>query len=429
MSRLDDLLDIHPVPTGRPTAWLVMMAMAALLMWSRVAKLDEVAIAEGEVVPAGQVKVVQHLEGGIIREIFVSEGSTVKAGDPLMLLDLSATSLNRDELQVRLDGLVLSKARLVAEASDKPLAFPPEEEARHPRLVEAERQAYDGRRREQESARSVLERQMAQKEGEVRELESKHRTVTASLAIVKQRLEMSTNLLKDGLTSKMEHLQLKNEASNLSGEIATLEQSIPRARNAINEVRERILQGKNIYRREIADQLNQVEIGIASSRENLAKATDQQRRTQIMSPIDGIVKNLRYNTLGGVVQPGEPVLELVPTGGNLVVEAKLNPMDRGYVEAGQPTMVKISTYDFARYGGLKGKVEMVAPDSTIGPEGQSYFRVLARTEKTWLGSREGDLPISPGMQATVEIHTGYRTVLDYLIRPVLKVRHEAFRER
>lgn len=429
MSRLDDLIHHHPLPTGRPVAWLVMLAMGTLLMWSRFAKLDEVAVAEGEVVPAGQIKVVQHLEGGIIQEIYVTEGKAVKAGDPLLQLELSTTALNRDEMLIRLDGLVLTKARLEAEASDKPLAFPVEEAARRPKMVEAERQAHEGRLREQESARSVLEKQMAQKDGEVRELEAKHRSAVSHLALLKQRVEMSANLLKEGLTPKMEHLQLQTEASNLSGEISTLEQSIPRARSAINEVRERIQQTRNAFRREILDQLNQVEVSLASSREAIGKAADQQSRTQIKSPIDGVVKNMRYHTLGGVVQPGEAVLELVPTGGNLVVNAKLNPMDRGYVEEGQPVMVKISTYDFARYGGLVGKVALVAPDSTTGPKGETFFQVVAHTDKTWLGSKQGELPITPGMQATVEIHTGQRTVMDYLVKPVFKLRHEAFRER
>jgi len=161
----------------------------------------------------------------------------------------------------------------------------------------------------------------------------------------------------------------------------------------------------------------------------LSEATEQKIRADVRSPIDGIVKNLRFNTIGGVVQPGEAIMEIVPIGDNLVIEAKLTPTDRGYVAVGQSTTVKISTYDYARYGGLNGRVTMVAPDTSTDEDGAPYFRVLVETDKTYLGQRAGELPIVPGMEATVDIHTGTRTVLDYLLKPVLKMRDEAFRER
>ena len=164
--------------------------------------------------------------------------------------------------------------------------------------------------------------------------------------------------------------------------------------------------------------------------ELLAQATDQGVRAEIKSPIDGVVKKLRTNTIGGVVTPGEAIMEIVPSGEKLVVEARLNPTDRGYVDAGQPAIVKISTYDFVRYGGLQGTVTQVAPDaSTDAKSGSPYFEVIVETDKSWLGAEPGSLPITAGMQATVDIRTGSRTVIDYLLKPVLKLRDEAFRER
>jgi len=204
---------------------------------------------------------------------------------------------------------------------------------------------------------------------------------------------------------------------------------VPRARAAVNESKQRMRESKIRFNREAREELGETEQEIARVKELLTLATEQGTRAEIKSPIDGVVKNLRYNTIGGVIRPGEPILEIVPTGENLVIESRLSPIDRGYVNEGQAAMVKISTYDFARYGGLEGTVIQLAPDTTIDENGQPYFRVIVQTDKNYLGAAEGILPIVPGMQATVDIHTGKKTVMDYLIRPVLKLRHEAFRER
>ncbi|MBL4720707.1 MAG: HlyD family type I secretion periplasmic adaptor subunit, partial [Alphaproteobacteria bacterium] len=177
------------------------------------------------------------------------------------------------------------------------------------------------------------------------------------------------------------------------------------------------------------EQLNTVELQYARVRELLNQASDQELRTEIRSPINGVVKNMRHNTIGGVVRPGEPLMEIVPADGKLVIEAQLNPVDRGYVQKGQRAIVKISTYDFVRYGGLEGVVSRIGADTNVTPAGDSYYEVIVETEKSYLGEQKGVLPISPGMQATVDIHTGTRSVLNYLIKPVLKLRHEAFRER
>ena len=161
----------------------------------------------------------------------------------------------------------------------------------------------------------------------------------------------------------------------------------------------------------------------------MKQADSQELRTEIRSPINGVVKNLGFNTIGGVVKPGDPIMEIVPTGDSLVIEAKLRPVDSGYVQVGQKATAKISTYDYSRYGGLDGEVIQVAPDSSTEQDGTPFFRVIVKTDKTYLGDEPGNYPITPGMEATVDIHTGTKSVLDYLVRPVLKLKHEAFRER
>jgi len=428
-TRLEALVASHPLPSWRIAAWPIMVLLAVVLVWAHFSQLDEVAVAEGEIVPLGKVKVVQHLEGGIIKEIYVREGDTVKEGQPLLQLDLASAGTNRDELQVRHDGLILVRSRLQAETEGKPPTFPQDIAQRRPNLVAAQRQAYEARKRELESNLTVLREQVRQKELEVKELESKRKATSRNLELARERFKMSTSLLGEGLTAKMEHLKLEAEVESLEGEAQTLAQSLPRARAAVSEVTQRLREAEIKFRREAQEELAKTDQEIARVRELLAQATEQGVRAVIRSPNDGIVKNMRYNTIGGVVKPGEPILEIVPTGDNLVVESKLNPTDRGYVTRGQRALVKVSTYDYARYGGLEGQVILVAPDSTTDQKGNIYFRVVVQPEKTYLGRQPGDLPISPGMQATVDIHTGTKSVMEYLVKPVLKLRHEAFRER
>jgi adhesin transport system membrane fusion protein len=426
---LDALLRTRRAPGWRVVAGLIAALLASGIGWSTVAELDEVSVAAGEVVPQSKVKVVQHLEGGIITNIYVQEGAVVKAGEPLLQLDLAQTAMNKEELEVRLDGLLLSKARQEAEATGAELVLPPEIAARRPDLAASEREAFEARREELATQLSVLDQQVRQRQLEIREVEARQSTLSKSESLARQKLAMSAELLRDNLTPKLDHLKLRSELEEIQGEKAVLEQILPRVEAALIEAEQRVAEATLRFRREARDLLSETEISLARTREILRQATDQELRTEIRSPIDGVVKNVRYSTLGGVVKGGEPIMDLVPTGDTLIIEARLNAVDRGYVRVGQDATVKVSTYDFARYGGLEGKVTLVAPDSTQPENAPPYFRVLVETEKDYLGDQPGDFAITPGMQATVDIHTGTRSVLDYLIRPVLKLKHEAFRER
>jgi adhesin transport system membrane fusion protein len=429
MSPLDALIARHPLPTWRVVAWPVMALLSGLAVWSIFAELDEVAVAAGEVVPQGRVKVIQHLEGGIVEKIHVQEGSVVAAGTPLVQLNLATAGVNRNELQARLDGDLLRRARLGAEITGGTLSLPEEIAGRRPDMAAAERDGFAARRSERASTLGVFDDQIRQRALEVQELEARRTAVANGLALARQRLEMSHALLKDGLTPQMEHLQLQAEVEKLAGELKGLTQAVPRARAAQTESLKRRQEAEIRFRREAQEQLEATEQSLARLRELLAEATDQDVRAEIRSPIEGIVKRLRYHTIGGVVSPREPIMEIVPLGDDLVVRARLNPIDRGYVNAGQPALVKISTYDFVQYGGLTGRVAAVAPDSTTDGSGQTFFEVVVETEKTALEADGAIMPISPGMQAVVDIHTGRKSVWQYLIKPVLKLRHEAFRER
>ncbi|MCW9032736.1 MAG: HlyD family type I secretion periplasmic adaptor subunit [Rhodospirillales bacterium] len=430
MNRLSELVQKHPLPTWRSLAWFVMILLTTLMVWGKFAMLDEVTTAMGEVIPQGKIKVIQHLEGGIIETIHTREGDIVKEGTPLVQLNLATGGINIEEIKVRIDGHLLAIARLKAEAKgDSEIDFPKDVAERRPRMAQTELDLFKARLVEFENTVALREAQVRQKELEVEKLTSKLEAVTNNLDLGSQRFEMSKNLIKRKLTSSMDHLKLEAEVVSLQGEETSLNSSIPKAEEEVFEARNKVQETVLGFQRQAQEDIGTEEQALAGLQETLIRAEDQGSRALINSPIDGIVKNLRYNTIGGVVKPGEAIMEIVPSGENLVIEAKLNPVDRGYVEEGHPTVVKISTYDFVRYGGLDGKVIQIAADSSTEQDGTPFFRVVVKTDKTYLGLENGQLPLTPGMEATVDIHTGRKSVLDYLIKPVLKMRHEAFRER
>lgn len=429
MSRLDQILDRFPVPSWRPIAWAVMGLLTIASAWAGQAQLDEIVTANGVVVPQGQVKVVQHLEGGIVTAIHVRDGDRVRAGQPLLLLDLGAGGINREELQVRLDGLRLKQARLNAELAGLDLALPEPEASRQPKMARAETAAFESRKRELDSSLRLLRNRVRQQEFEIAAIDTRRESVQKRLDLAREQQAMIAELLSSRLVARMDALTLERELEAIRGELAKLEVERAKAEEALLEASEREQQEQERFRSQAAGELSQTELEIRRHEELLAKAVDQAERTAVLSPIDGIVKNLRFNTVGGVVGPREPIMEVVPSDDSLVVEARLSPVDVGHVQVGQPAVVKISTFDYLRYGALEGRVEHVAADSTIDESGEQYFKMVIATSSDTIESGGRTHRITPGMEAVVDVRIGNRSVLSYLLKPVLKLRHEAFRER
>lgn len=413
----------------RGFAWIIAILIGVLGIWAYHAELDEVAIADGEVAPEGRVKTIQHLEGGIIREILTQEGSLVKQGDPLLRIELPMSAINEKELSAKHDGLILTRTRLLAEIAGDDLRLPILETSRQPKLAAAETQAFATRRQEKAARMAALGQLAQQRRLAIQELLAAREALRNDLALSRENLAISTDLVRDRLVSQLEHLERKRDAQRLEGELAALAPAIPRSKAALAEVQQRSEEEILRARREIMEQLARAENDIARTEEVLAEANSQAARTTIHSPINGVVKGLKYHTIGAVVRPGEPIMDIVPNNGRLVIEARLNPVDRGYVSVGQKAVSKISAYDFIRYGGIDGVISHIGADTVVGPDGAAYFKVLVRPEKTYLGAVPGTLPISPGMIASVDIHTGQKSVMEYLLKPLLRVSKEAFRER
>lgn len=427
-SSLNQILDDLGAPGWRAPQVLLFMVFVLVLMWLGMGEIDRVVTASGKVVPLDRVKVVQHLEGGIIEEMLVRENQTVSAGEPLLQLNLATSGINRGEMEARMASLQLAKIRLEAEASGTEPVWPEEMQDQFPQIISAEKATYFSKRDEQLSAVQALDSTIKQNRQRVAESRERMTSLRASLEIAEKELALSEDLLKDKLTSQLEHFQRQSNVERLTGEIAQLRQSAIGAEEAIKESIARRNQEEARFKREAANEIGDYERRIASLAEELSRANEQNSRSVVRAPIDGVVKNLRFQTAGNVVKPGEPMMEVVPLRDELVVEVRINPSDRGYVYVGQEVLVKISTYDFFRYGGLTGEVTAIAADTDTTKNEEQYYRVVVSTENTYVGDQPGLLPIRPGMTGEVDMKVDKQRILWALLRPVMKLKDEALRE-
>jgi adhesin transport system membrane fusion protein len=426
--QLAAVLEAQGPPVWRRVDRRLSMLLVIALLWTFIGQVNQVVTSQGKVIPQDKVKVIQHLEGGIVKRVLARENAIVKAGDPLIELDLATGGINKPEMRSRMAALQFAKARMEAESQGRPPVFPEHLAKEFAAVADAERSTFKAHHAEFSGAVDALSGQITQGRQRIAEMQAKLTSLEATLSLAKQELAVSEDLVRDKLISQLDHFQRKNAVERLQGEVAMTRQAIPGARGGLEESRARKREEEGKFRRRAADELGEVERRIGSLQEELGRATDQEKRAIIRSPIDGVVKNVRYQSEGNVVKPGEPVMEVVPSREELVVEVSLSPADRGYLSIGQQALVKISAFDYYRYGGLDGKVTAIAADTDTGKNEERFYRVTISTDKSWLGDAPGEFPISPGMQAEVDIHVGSRSIFWLLIKPILKLKHEAFRE-
>ena len=414
---------------ARLTVWLVSLLLIAALVWANYAVLDEVTTGMGKAIPSSKIQTIQNLEGGIVAEIFVREGQVVNKGDVLLRLDGTRFLSNREESEVDRMALLAKLERLNAEAEGRPLAMPQEILQQAPQLAEDERGFYQARQNRLLSERQILDQQLMQKQQEVAEFRSKQQQYRSSLALIQKELDMSIPLVGTGAISEVEVLRLRRSMVDVRGALDATTLALPRAEAAVNEIRGRFEQIEMTFRSEAFKELNEVRTQLSRITAASVAIEDRVTRTTVVSPVHGVIKQLRVNTIGGVVQPGSDLLEIVPLEDSLLIEAQVRPQDIAFLHPGQRAMVKISAYDYTIYGGLKANLEMISADTITDQEGRSFYLIQVRTDRNFLGTPENPLVIIPGMVATVDIITGEKSVLDYMLKPVLKARSEALRER
>ena len=414
---------------SRITVWVSAILIVSALAWARFAVLDEVTMGEGKAIPSSKVQVIQNLEGGIVTEIFVREGQMVNKGDTLLRLDDTRFLSNKGESEADRYALTAQVERLSAEAEGRPFTVSEEVRNKAPQVAEDELSLYQSRQRRLASEQNTLNEQLRQKTQELAEFRSKQEQFRSSLGLLQQELNMSTPLVGTGAVSPVEILRLKRSAVEVRGSMDATRLAIPRAEAAVNEIKSKIDESELTFRSEAAKELNEKRTDLSKITATSIAIQDRVTRTTVVSPVHGIIKLLKVNTIGGVVQPGSDLVEIVPLEDNLLIEAKVRPQDVAFLHPGQPAMVKFSAYDYTIYGGLKAKLELISADTVTDDKGNSFYLIQVRTDKNHLGGDNKPLLIIPGMTATVDIITGHKSVLDYLLKPVLKARTEALRER
>ena len=379
-------------PGSKLVMWIIIAVIGIGLTWANYARVEEITKGDGKVISRSREQVIQSLEGGILAEMNVREGTVVNRGDVLLKIDPTRAQSSYREALSKVIGLKGSIARLRAEAYAQPLTFD-EQVKSDPAVVAQETKAYESRKRALNDSINSLQR---------------------SYALSMREIRLAEPLAAKGLLSEVELLRMQRQA---------------------NDIQAQIVERRNRYQSDANTELARLELELSQVSENLIGRADVVERTTITAPVRGTVKNVRVNTIGGVIQPGEHILEIVPLEEQLLVEGKIRPSDVAFLRPGLPAKVKITAYDFAIYGGLDGHVEYISPDTlkddqkaASGRPDDTYYRVLILTDKSTLHAVNKDLPIIPGMVATVEIRTGEKTILDYLLKPVLKAK-EAFRER
>ena len=373
---------------------LFLSFIIAFIIWAYFSPLEEVAQGQGRIIPSSREQIVQSLDPGTIQEMLVKEGDTVEKGQILLRLDDTRSSAILRESQAKVENLEAMVARLQAEAYNTNLVFP---DHISDELKKREEAAYVSRRRAMEEQVSGLRK---------------------SKNVLEQQIAIAEPMVKRGVMSQVDLLRMQRDSHDLEAQIT---------------------ERQNRYTTDASNELVKTESELAQAKENMAMRADPVERSQIRAPMKGIVKNIRINTIGGVVNAGQDILEIVPIEDNLLVEAYIRPNDVAFIRPGLPAVVKLTAYDYAIYGGLQGEVTLISPD-TLSDEKRNaselklnmnnvYYRILVKTSGSHLVDKNGnEMPIIPGMVATVDVKTGEKTVFQYLIKPITRMK-QALRER
>ncbi len=411
---------------------LTLMTLAFLVTmvtWAHYAVLDEVTRGEGRVIPSSRTQIIQNLEGGILAEILVREGDIVNKGDILVRIDNTAAQANFRDAQTRYYALHATVERLEAEQGGREMALSEEILKEAPAAAADQKSLFEARRRRLEAQISVLEAQVKQRKQEIAETRSRRKQLERSLQLARQEYAITQPLVLNGVVARIDLIRIEREVADLEGEIGTIRLTIPRLQTAAKEAQQRVQEVVLSALADISSELNKVRAELNSVTETLLAGEDRVTRTEVRSRVRGTVKEIKQNTIGGVIRPGEDIIEIVPLDDTLLVEAQIRPADIAFLRPGQAATIKIAAYDFSIYGGLEAKVEHISADTIKYEQGENFYRVYLRTAENTLFHQGNELPIIPGMTSTVEILTGKKTVLDYILKPILKARDQALRER
>ncbi|KLV01389.1 hemolysin secretion protein D [Photobacterium aquae] len=431
---------------------LVRMVFAFVLVaivWASFAELDEVTVGIGKVIPADQVQIIQNLEGGIIKSIQVDEGDEVKKGQSLLVIDdtlfrsdLIAGKSETDSLHAavfrlkhEISSVQVSAVRSLSDWQKSvkvtivPIPFSSDFAAEHPSIVDGQQKESRTRLEELANQLQTFTHQVEEKKQSIQEARSQIKTLERSVALAEKELQMSRPLAEEGIVPMVDILKLERQVNDLEGKLRQLTLSLPKLDAEIRGAITRYREAAFVFRSESQAELNDLNDKLNTLSASNVGLEDRVKRTTVISPVNGIVKTININTVGGVIQPGMELMEIVPSQDTLLIEANISPKDIAFIRQGLESIVKFTAYDFTIYGGLQGVVEHVSADTIQDEEGNAFYLVRIRTYANELISGDKPYKIKPGMLAQADILTGKKTVMDYLLKPLLKAKQNALRER
>lgn len=412
---------------SRILLWISLLAVILLLVWAGVGSIDEVVRGEGKVVPSSQIQIVQSLDGGVVQEILTRPGEEVEEGEVLLRIDSTRFSASLGENNAEYLSVLAKSARLHALATGEPFVAPQEVLDQAPELARMELNAWQASDAEQSATINVAREQLKQRQEDLRETMARRDQAASSCGLTSRELQVTRPLLESGAVSQVDLLRLQREVARYCGEQKGAEAQIDRFQASIEEAKSKLNEAELNTRNLARNELLESNARLAVLREGKLALTDRVRLAEVRAPVRGTVKTLFNNTVGGVVQPGKDILELVPKDDTLLLEVRVSPRDIGFLYPNQKAQVKFTAYDFAIYGGLEGRLEQIGADTITDEKGVSHYIVRVRTERSTVGDKH--LPIIAGMVAEVHLLTGKRTVLQYLLKPILRAKDGAFTER
>jgi len=428
------------------TIWTLAALFILFITWAYFAALDQVTSGQGKVIPSSQVQIIQSLDGGILEQLYVQEGMLVEKGQSIARIDATRFQSDVNQQKQEVDSLRANIIRLRSELSSilvsdnsqwklqiqitkKDTTYPDDLIKNSPALVERQHLEYNGRLESLINQVAIQASQIEQKQQEIAELDSKIATLEKSFEYANRELTLTRPLAKKNIVPEIELLKLERSVNDIQGELRSIKLNRPKLRSIFRETVLKRRETAYVYRTEIRAELNKLQSQLAQIREAQVGSQDKVEKALITSSVVGTIKTIHINTLGGVIKPGQALIEIVPTEDKLLIEAKIKPQDIAFLRPGLDAIVKVTAYDFAKYGGLKGKVEHISADTVQDEEGNSFYIIRVRTQSSSIVKKDNtQLPIIPGMMTSVDVITGKRTVLEYILNPVLRAKQTALRE-
>jgi HlyD family secretion protein/adhesin transport system membrane fusion protein len=414
----------------RTTLFFISTVIISLIAWAGFTDVEEIAITQGEVIPSKHVQSIQHLEGGIVANINVVEGELVDEGQVIFVLDGTAAKQDLSAIQAKKLALTYQTLRLRSFINNtKPNFQELSAKEVNQRLIDEQNHAFESMIEARNNEKDVITEQIIQKESALNGFIERKATLKESMALVKEEMDLKNKLNKKGHLSKFKLLQIQKQFNDIKGEFQETESDATQAKNAIAEYKNRLESLEANFIDDAYQELNTVEGNINQIEETIKKLQEQVNRLEIRSPSYGFVKVLNIKTLGGVVESGQILAEIVPLEGNLIIETQIQPKDIGYIKTGQAVNVKVSSYDFSRYGTIEGILEYISATTFVNDDGTRYYMGRVSIEKNYVGANERKNLIVPGMTVQADIVTGAKSILAYLLKPIHTSVTTAFSER